>query len=263
LPKPACPVVAIIGPAGNGARDHVAALATPGDIIIDLSAIITELSGVHPAKADKGFVVAAIARRNEMLADLAKHPPAGTAWLITGAPKAWQRRFWQDQIGATIVLLDPGKTAAIIAARDDGVEERFVHQWYAEAAAIAGAHDFAAAPATDRAPSSKRGYGKGSGTQSHAKARDAQLLREPHCRFCWAERRVKVPATVLDHEKPFRKADGTMDFKLWGDPANHRSLCKPCHDARGATSRRTEKPPGAAATGQPLDPAHPWNRAKL
>ncbi len=263
LPKPDCAVTVVIGPPGNGARDHVAGLASPGDVIIDLPAIIAELSGGDPAKADKAWVIAALTRRNAALAALAA--PGGTshAWLIAGAPKAWQRRFWQDMLGAEIVLLDPGRTAAILAARDDGVEERFVHMWYSEAAATAGAHDIVAAPAGDRLPASKRGYGKGSGTQSHAKARDAQLLREPWCRFCWEERKVKVPATVLDHIKPFRKADQSIDWKLWGDPANHRSLCKPCHDARGGTSRRTEKPAGAGTDGKPLDPAHPWMRNKI
>ncbi len=263
MPKPRCPVTVIIGPPGNGALAFAVAHARPGEVIIDLESIITEISGVPAPKAGPEWIVPALRQRNEALQVLSTPAAPDAAWLISPAPKAWQRRFWQDVLGATIVLRDPGREAAILAARDAGVSERWVHQWYAEAEATGGAHDFAAAPAGPREAASKRGYGKGEKTQSHSKMRDAQLLREPTCRFCREERGQAVPATVLDHIQPFRKASGDIDFKLWGDPKNHRSLCKPCHDARGATSRRDEKPPGAASDGRPLDPAHPWNRAKL
>jgi hypothetical protein len=270
LPNPAVPVTVVVGPPGNGAACFVAANAAPGEVIIDLAAIITEISGL-PATADTGkWIVPALGRRNEMLAALAKASgEVAGAWLISPAPAQWQRDHWSRVLAAKIVLLDPGKAAAIEGARAEGIEVRWVHRWYSEAQdAMAGlmapvaAPRSAGAPAGPRESAQKRGYGKGSDGRSHAVLRDQQLAREPWCRFCWDERKVKVPATVLDHIKPFKNAADEFDGKLWGDPKNHRSLCKPCHDARGAQRNRPEKPAGAGGDGRPMDPAHPWNRSK-
>lgn len=265
LKHPLVPLTVVLGPPGNGAAAHVASKAGPGEMVIDTADIIAEISGGAPGD----WIIQALALRNERLSalsDAVKVAKAGIigAWLITGAPLQWQRDFWSMR-GGRLVVLDPGKQAAIAGAAAEGVQVRWVHRWYAEAAdamagLIAPAPRLAASPAgsrpqTERPSASKRGYGT-----RHNTLRDKQLLIEPHCRFCWAERGVKVPATVLDHVVPFRNAANEMDYKLWGDPKNHRSLCKPCHDARGARRDRAEKPAGAATDGRPMDPAHPWNR---
>ena len=270
LPMPAVPVTVIVGPPGNGAAAYAAAQAGPGEQVIDVAAIIEDISG-QPASADNGkWIVPALGRRNEMLAALAKASgEVAGAWLISPAPAQWQRDFWSRVLAARIVLLDPGKAAAIEGARAEGIEVRWVHRWYSEAQdAMAGIlapsapSRPASAAARPRESATKRGYGKGSDGRSHAVLRDQQLAREPWCRFCWEERKMKVPATVLDHIKPFRTEAGDFDGKLWGDPKNHRSLCKPCHDARGAQRNRPEKPAGAGSDGKPMDPAHPWNKGR-
>lgn len=271
LPRPVVPVTVIVGPPGNGAARFAKLSAAPGEVIIDLSAIITEISGQHSAHADAQWVIAALGRRNEMLAGLAKPAEGVTgAWLISPAPMQWQRDFWSRVLGAKVMLIDPGKQAALVSAAAEGVATRWVHRWYSEAQdAAAGLMAPAATPRPSVAPSgpresaTKRGYGKGSDGRSHAVLRDQQLQREPWCRFCWEERQVKVPATVLDHIKPFRNAANDFDGKLWGDPKNHRSLCAPCHNARGAQRNRPEKPAGAGGDGRPMDPNHPWNRVKI
>jgi 5-methylcytosine-specific restriction enzyme A len=273
LPHPAVPVTVIVGPPGNGAAGYAATRATPGEVIIDLSAIITEISGQHSAHADGQWVIAAFGRRNADLAALARPADGVTgAWLIAPAPMQWQRDFWSRVLGARIVLLDPGKQAALLGAVAEGVATKWVHRWYSEAqdaaAGLLAPSTPAPRPAASGGPqraresASARGYGKGSDGRSHAVLRDQQLLREPWCRFCWQEHKIKTPATVLDHIKPFRTPAGDFDGKLWGDPTNHRSLCKPCHDARGAQRNRPEKPAGAGGDGRPMDPAHPWNRSK-
>lgn len=61
--------------------------------------------------------------------------------------------------------------------------------------------------------------------------RPAQLLREPWCREC-AKHGRRTPATVVDHVRPHRG-----DWALFVDPANHQSLCKPCHDRKTAQER--------------------------
>jgi 5-methylcytosine-specific restriction protein A len=267
MPHPVVPVTVVVGPPGNGAAGYAVMHAAPGEVIIDLAAIITEISG-RPASEDNGqWVVAALGRRNEMLAALAKPGDATGAWLISPAPLQWQRDFWSRVLGARIVLLDPGKQVCLANAAREGVASKWIFRWYSEAAdAMAGLMAPAArgpvarppaAPAAARESSTKRGYGS-----SHKTNRDKQLLAEPWCRFCWEERKVRVPATVLDHVTPFRQSDGSIDWKLWGDPKNWRSACKPCHDARGAQGNRLEKPAGAGGDGRPMDPAHPWNRGK-
>lgn len=254
LKRALVPVTVLVGPAGNGAAAEAKRRAGPGVVIIDKMAIIAEISGGHPGD----WINQALARRNDMLRDLAS-PRAIAALGITGAiaieqaPKRWQREFWAQRLGATIELIDPGRIVALAAAAAEGVAAKWVHRWYAEATEP---EDRPVLPA-ERPSAAKRGY-----NGKHRLMRDKQLAKEPWCRFCWEERKVKVPATVLDHIQPFRDAAGEMNFKLWGDPANHRSLCQPCHDARGAQRNRPEKAPGAGVDGRPLDPAHPWNRRK-
>lgn len=55
-------------------------------------------------------------------------------------------------------------------------------------------------------------------------ARQAQLARQPLCERHLARGDV-VAATVVNHRIPHRGA-----WALFIDPANHESVCKPCHD---------------------------------
>lgn len=83
--------------------------------------------------------------------------------------------------------------------------------------------------------------------------REAQLVRDPTCRYCRRAGRSRI-ATVADHVVPHR-----------GDP--HRfwhgdlmSLCEPCHNGE----KQAEEAKGFSlafdAEGWPMDPAHPFNR---
>ena len=262
LARSAIAVTVIVGPPGNGARRYIDAHAAPGDIVIDVNAIMVELSGLPPSAPGRSeWIIPAMTRRNAALGALARLVPkpdeATAAWVISPSPFAWQRTWWADRLGATVQLLDPGRAAAITGARAEGVPEKYVHQWYAESAGGAASGAIPAArprAGDDRESASARGY-----NARHRALRDKQLAREPWCRFCWEERQVKVPATVLDHIEPFM-VGGVFSGKLWGDPKNHRSLCGPCHNSRGAQRNRPEKAPGAGIDGKPLDPAHPWNR---
>lgn len=65
--------------------------------------------------------------------------------------------------------------------------------------------------------------------------RPAQLLREPFCREC-AKRGLRTRATVVDHIVPHRG-----DWGKFIDPANHQSLCKPCHDRKTAREQAEER----------------------
>lgn len=270
LPRTKVPTLVVVGPPGNGARTWIESHAQAGDQIIDLSEIIAELSGVPAPKATPDWIIPALQRRNEMLAELGRGKTLfNAAWLVAPAPMEWQRKFWIEQLGAEIAVLDPGIERALEGAAAEGVEARWVHRWYAEArdggvpavqwprqtVESARVRDERSGSADGRPSSSKRGYG-----MEHRVLRDKQLARQPWCEKCEAEGRGRVRATVLDHRQPFRLEDGSFDGKLWGDPKNHRSLCEGCHNASGAKWNRKEKPPGAGADGRPLDPNHPWSK---
>ncbi len=250
--KPLVPITVIVGPSGNGAKALALARAESGHVVYDKNDVITELSGMPWPQAPE-FIRPALQRRNAFLASLAT--PAGVAgirhvWLIEHSPEAWQRRFWSERLGAQILLVDPGRDRALVAAAAEGVEAKWVHRWYADAAKGAGRPAVAIAAAEP----SNRGY-----DGRHRKMRDKQLAKQPLCQMCLEVGR-STPATVLDHIKPYRRPDKSIDHKLWGDPKNHRSLCEDCHNANGAQRARPEKPPGAGVDGRPLDPAHPWNK---
>lgn len=86
--------------------------------------------------------------------------------------------------------------------------------------------------------------------------RQAQLAKQPLC-----ERDVHsfdiVPATVVNHRRPHKG-----DLRLFFDPTNLQSVCKPCHD--GPIQR--EELQGFSAEvdtgGWPTDPNHPTNRTR-
>ena len=56
--------------------------------------------------------------------------------------------------------------------------------------------------------------------------RRAYLSQHPLCVECAAAGRT-TPATVVDHVRAHKG-----DLALFWDPANHRALCRRCHDAR-------------------------------
>ncbi len=72
-----------------------------------------------------------------------------------------------------------------------------------------------------RGSSASRGYG--SKWQAYRKG---FLEANPLCVVCKAAGRITA-ASVVDHIRA-HKGDETL---MWS-PANHRSVCKPCHDAR-------------------------------
>ncbi len=82
-------------------------------------------------------------------------------------------------------------------------------------------------------------------------ARNKQLTEHPLCSKC-LDRGKQVVATVVHHPTAHKGV-----WLLFIDPANHESVCKPCHDGelqqiekRGFSSR-------VGADGWPTDEQHP------
>jgi hypothetical protein len=60
--------------------------------------------------------------------------------------------------------------------------------------------------------------------------RVAELQRHPVCCLC-----ERNPSTMVDHIRPFISPEGYVSWALFSDPANHRALCKSCHDTLTST----------------------------
>ena len=85
------------------------------------------------------------------------------------------------------------------------------------------------------------------------KRRAAQLRLHPLCVFCMKSRGDITAATVADHITPHRG-----DPVLFAGPL--QSLCKFCHDSCKQELERSGFIRGSDLRGNPLDPAHAWNR---
>jgi hypothetical protein len=84
----------------------------------------------------------------------------------------------------------------------------------------------------------------------------AQLLAEPWCRRV-IHGQVLVPATVANHKQPHRGCR-----KLFFDPLNLESVCKPCHDGPIQSEERRGFSKAVDASGWPTDPRHRANRTR-
>lgn len=107
----------------------------------------------------------------------------------------------------------------------------------------------------DQRSAEARAYRKLYATPQWQAARKAQLSKQPLCERCQKQGRI-VAASVVNHRTPHKG-----DWKLFIDPNNHESVCKPHHD--GLIQREERNGGGEignAADGRPLAADHPWNR---
>jgi 5-methylcytosine-specific restriction enzyme A len=82
-----------------------------------------------------------------------------------------------------------------------------------------------------------------------------QLQIEPLCRLCKEQGRI-TPATIADHNPPHA---GVYNDFLRGPL---RSLCKKCHDGLQPAFKHKGYSSEIGLDGFPIDPAHPFNRAR-
>lgn len=86
----------------------------------------------------------------------------------------------------------------------------------------------------------------------HRRAR--QLADEPLCRMCLTIRERITAASVADHVVPHR---GNAEAFWHGEL---QSLCVDCHNGWKQRLEHGGSINGNDASGQPIDPNHPWNR---
>ena len=80
------------------------------------------------------------------------------------------------------------------------------------------------------------------------KGRLKWLKYNPFCQFCGE------PGNVVDHITPHKG-----DLDLFYDMDNWQTLCKICHDNAKRRIENRGYEHGSSATGDPIDPMHPWN----
>jgi 5-methylcytosine-specific restriction protein A len=93
------------------------------------------------------------------------------------------------------------------------------------------------------------------GSARWSRLRAHQLGTHPLCAFCLAKGLV-VPATICDHVEPHK---GDLN-KFW--LGKLQSLCKDCHDSGKRFVEQRGYRPDVGLDGYPLDPNHPFNRAR-
>lgn len=87
-----------------------------------------------------------------------------------------------------------------------------------------------------------------------------KALRSEHLKANRTCVKCGARASVVDHVKPWRG-----DRRLFLDPSNLQSLCRPCHSRKtsaedGGFGNPIAAPKGCDAAGNPIDPSHPWFR---
>jgi 5-methylcytosine-specific restriction endonuclease McrA len=106
----------------------------------------------------------------------------------------------------------------------------------------------------DRRSAEAAEYRKKYNTTRWRKLRAARLTANPLCSMCHEDGRVTA-ATVVDHIIPHRGKD-----ELFFDFDNTQSLCKTHHDGAKQREEIIGYSTAVDASGQPIDPRHPWNR---
>ncbi len=108
------PVTVVCGAVAAGKTSWVAARAGDDDLVIDLDAIVRELTrGGAPsvACASRSQIFRAGRVRNNLLARLTRaHCPWPAAWLIVAEPRARWRKWWDERLrpsGGVVVLETP------------------------------------------------------------------------------------------------------------------------------------------------------------
>lgn len=107
------PLTVVCGPPGSGKSTWVSRQAQPGDLIVCFDMIATAMFGrdgqdrVHAGLSFEQRLDV-LRRRNEILGGL-MHPSGKTkwpaAWLIVTEPKAMHRQWWNETVGADVVVL--------------------------------------------------------------------------------------------------------------------------------------------------------------
>jgi 5-methylcytosine-specific restriction endonuclease McrA len=97
------PLTIVCGPAAGGKSTYIKSNAKPGDIIIDMDAIRTEL-GIGINDWDSSTLERSLERRNQILASLSS-ATAPHAWFIISAASSAEREWWRQALQPVSVVV--------------------------------------------------------------------------------------------------------------------------------------------------------------
>ncbi|MEC9346080.1 MAG: AAA family ATPase [Pseudomonadota bacterium] len=121
LEPSAADLTIVCGAPGSGKSTWVAAHASDGDTVIDLDAIMAELSGQPIYQGYGDWLLPALVERNRRLGALSRAGADHRAWFIVSAPRAQDRLRWRAllQPSRLVVIETPADECCRRIARDD------------------------------------------------------------------------------------------------------------------------------------------------
>lgn len=124
------PLTIVVGAAGSGKSTYVRERVRDGDLVIDLDAIMSRLSGLPEHNTHSLWLPAALAERNTQLRGLADDHAHTRAWFIIGAPDPIERAAWQAMLKAELVVMPTPLDVCIQRIKADtmrsGHEQRMI-----------------------------------------------------------------------------------------------------------------------------------------
>lgn len=132
-------VTVVCGPPGSGKSTYVARKAEWGDLIVDLEAILTAISGYPRHRHPRGLVPFARAAKDELVEAIEIGLPGQRAWVIVGGASRAERQSLRQRLGATVIVFEvPAAECLRRIAADgsrtsrDGYWEPIVARWWQE-----------------------------------------------------------------------------------------------------------------------------------
>ena len=106
LQKTTVPTTIVAGPPGSGKSTYVAERFQPGDLLLDVGALLVALSGLPIYDQRRTALLPfALEARHVILLRLARTSAVRRAWVVTSESNARALRRMADDLGATLIVL--------------------------------------------------------------------------------------------------------------------------------------------------------------